>query len=190
MFNYCGIEPFDKARRRDKGKKEFIQVDWPYIVKEYNTYMGGVDMMDSHIAKCKLSLRTRRWYMILFWHFVSLAVIKAWLLYRRDCELLGITAKNVLKLRLFQASVAQGLTDVGTSRKHDRPSNQGISPKQPKLVRVLPCEDVRFDEIGHWPMKMDKRRRCAVCTDTYREKCNVPLCFNERRNCFKIYHQQ
>ena len=82
--------------------------------QSYNTYMGGVDMMDSHIAKCKL---------ILFWHFVSLVVINAWLLYRRDCELLGIKGKNVLKLHQFQASAAHGLTDVGTSRKCGRSSD-------------------------------------------------------------------
>ena len=108
MSNYSGVDPLDTARRWDKSKMYYTQVDRPCIIKEYNTYMGGVDMMDSHIAKCKPTLRSRRWYMILFWHFVSLAVINAWLLYRRDCELLGIKGKNVLKLRQFQASVAQG----------------------------------------------------------------------------------
>ena len=150
--------------------------------------------MDSHIAKCKLTLRSRRWYMILFWHFISLGVINAWLLYRRDCELLGIVGKNILKLRLFQASVAQRLTDVGTSRKRGRPLDKDTSPKTPKLVRIQPCKDVRVDQIGHWPEKRDKRRWCAVCksikTNTYCGKCNVPLCFNESRNCYKLYHGQ
>ena len=194
MSNYSGVDPLDTARRWDKSKRYYTQVDRPCIIKEYNTYMGGVDMMDSHIAKCKPTLRSRRWCMILFWHFVSLAVINAWLLYRRDCELLGIKGKNVLKLRQFQASVAQGLTDVGTSRKRGRPSDQESSPKTPKLVRVQKCEDVRLDQIGHWPEKGDKRHWCAVCksikTNTYCEKCNVPLCFNKSRNCYKTYHGQ
>jgi hypothetical protein len=130
--------------------------------------------------------------MIMFWHFISLAFINAWLLYRRDCELLAIKGKSVLKLRQFQAIVAQGLTDVGTCRKRGRPSLEEPLPKGARLVRVEPCQDVRFDQIGHWPEKREKRRRCAVCkslkTDTYCEKYNVPLCFNEHRNRYKEYH--
>ena len=65
------------------------------------------------------------------------------------------------RLRLFQASVAQGLT-FGTSRKRGRPLDKDTLSKAQKLVRVQPCEDVRFDQIGHWPGKGNKRRRCAV----------------------------
>ena len=64
--------------------------------------------------------------------------------------------------------------------------------KQTKLVTVKPCDDARLDNIAHWPVKQEKRNRCAVCkkmkTDTFCEKCDVPLCFNEKRNCFKDYH--
>lgn len=91
MSHYADPEPFDKAHRWDKSKKEYTDVDRPFIVKEYNTYMGGVDMMDSH--KCKFSPRTRRWYMVLFWHFISVGLINAWLLYRRDSGLLGLPRK-------------------------------------------------------------------------------------------------
>jgi hypothetical protein len=45
MSNYAGLEPFDKACRWDKSKKEYTDVDRPFIVKEYNTYIGGVDMI-------------------------------------------------------------------------------------------------------------------------------------------------
>lgn len=72
MSNYSGDDPLDTALRWDKSKRDYTQVDRPRIIKEYNTYMGGVDMLNSHIAKCKPTLRSKRWYMILFWHFVSL----------------------------------------------------------------------------------------------------------------------
>ncbi|CAB4023629.1 Hypothetical predicted protein [Paramuricea clavata] len=44
MSNYAGPEPMDKARRWDKSKKDYTNVDRPYIIREYNTRMGGVDM--------------------------------------------------------------------------------------------------------------------------------------------------
>ncbi|XP_057694139.1 piggyBac transposable element-derived protein 2-like [Corythoichthys intestinalis] len=169
MSTYAGPEPLRKARRWDKSKKEYTYIDQPNIIKEYNASMGGVDMLDAHLARCKFPIRTRRWYMIIFWHFMSVAVINAWLLYQRDCEAQGITGSKVLKLRKFQGLVAQGLAEVGTPRKRGRPStprsSSPSSPPPPRFVRVYQSADVRFDQIGHWPVKEENRRRCAVCKD-------------------------
>ena len=182
-----------KAQRWDKATKKYTDVDCPFIIKEYNAHMGGVDLLDAHIARCKPTIRSRRWYIILFWHFVSVGMINSWLLYKRDCALHGITGASVLTLRQFQSLVAQGLIEVATTRRHGRPSLTDESSPQPqKIIRAKPCENLRFDQIAHWPVKGEKCRRCGVCksmkTDTYCEKCNIPLCFNESRNCFNIYH--
>ncbi|KAL6462492.1 hypothetical protein MHYP_G00289140 [Metynnis hypsauchen] len=193
MSTYAGPEPMGKARRWDKSKKQYINIDQPNIIKEYNTSMGGVDMLDAHLARCKFSIRTRRWYMILFWHFLSVAVINAWLLYQHDCEAQGITGSNILKLRKFQGLVAQGLVDVGTAGRRGRPPTPGpFSPPQPRFVRVYQSADVRFDQITHWPVKEENHCLCAVCKDLKTEmnceKCAVLLCINKKRNCFKDYH--
>lgn len=137
MSTYAGPEPLGKARRWDKSKKEYTNIDQPNIIKEYNASMGGVDMLDEHLARCKFRIRTRRWYMILFWHFLSVVVISAWLLYQHDCEAQGITGSKVLKLRKFQGLVAQGLVEVGTARRRGRPPTPGTSsPPPPRFVRV------------------------------------------------------
>lgn len=193
MSTYAGPEPLGKARRWDKSKKEYTDIDQPNIIKEYNASMGGVDMLDAHLARCKFPIRTRRWYMILFWHFLCVAVINAWLLHQRDCEAQGITGSKVLKLRKFQGLVAQGLVEVGAARQRGRPSTPGPScPPPPRFVRVHQSADIRFDQIAHWPVKEEHRRRCAVCkdlkTEMHCEKCAVPLCINKKRNCFKDYH--
>lgn len=115
--------------------------------------MGGVDMLDSHLAKCKFSPRTRRWYMVLFWHFIILGLTNAWLLYRRDCKLLKLSKKGIMKLRQFQGAVAEGLIEVGLCRKRGRPSLDEETSKARRLVRVDPCQDAQFDQTGHWPEK-------------------------------------
>lgn len=112
--NICWTRAFGKSPPLGQVKKEYINIDQPNIIKEYNASMGGVDMLDAHLARCKFPIRTRRWYMILFWHFLSVAVINAWLLYQRDCEAQGIPTSKVLKLRKFQGLVAEGLFQVGT----------------------------------------------------------------------------
>lgn len=119
MSSYAGTEPLGKARRWDKSKKEYTNIDQPNIIKEYNASMGGVDMLDVHLARCKFPIRTCRWYMILFWHF----------------EAQGVTGSKVLKLRKFQGLVAQGLVEVGTARSRGRPTTHVPSaPTPPRYV--------------------------------------------------------
>lgn len=88
-----------------------------FIVTEYNTYADSVDALDSHVARCKFLVRSRRWYLILFWHFISLGVINPWLVYKRDCKLPEIAAKRVLKLREFQDEGSEALINLCTCRK-------------------------------------------------------------------------
>lgn len=45
--------------------------------------MGGVDLLDSFLGKYKIKIRTRKWYLRLFYHLLDVIVINSWLLYRR-----------------------------------------------------------------------------------------------------------
>lgn len=152
-------------------------------------------MLNAHIAHSKFTIRSRRWYIILFWHFITLALTNAWQVYRpkRDWEILNIT--QVYLLRQFQALVAQRLVEVsmGLVKKRGRPTLESSkSPCSTRRVRTAPSDNGRYDSIGHWPKREKMRRRCAVCkclkTVTYCEKCNVPICFTENRNCCREYH--
>jgi len=198
---FVGPLPVQKVRRWDKTSKSYVQIDRPFIVDQYNRSMGGVDMLDAFVAQYRFPLRSKRWYMYLFWHTVTVALINAWLLYRRDCRLLGIPAKEVLKRHRFQSHVGSSLILINAERgrKRGRPSiEEQAAAAKPTIVkkkaRLGPSSEVQMDAVGHWPVKTDKRGRCALCTtgysDTSCEKCTVRLCFNNQRNCFKQYHQK
>ncbi|XP_057677371.1 piggyBac transposable element-derived protein 2-like [Corythoichthys intestinalis] len=191
ISSYCAVEPQDTVRRWSKADKKFLEVRRPHIVREYNTFVGGVDLLDGCIARCKYHMRSRRWYLYLFWHTIMLGLVNAWLIYRRDCKLLGV--KNTLRQKSFQAEVATSL--ILTQARRGRPSLSEASPSPPpppKRVRVGVPDDVRSDQVAHWPLKCEKRGRCKLCkvhaTTTLCEKCDVRLCFTEERNCFKTYH--
>ncbi|MGH0165736.1 UNVERIFIED_CONTAM: hypothetical protein FKN15_065240 [Acipenser sinensis] len=138
-------------------------------------------------------MKSKRWY--IFWHIIILAVVNAWLMYRRDCRALHIPKKETLSRRRFQAPVASVLIMVNTV-KRGRPSLSEVSPpaySQPtKKSRTGPPLDVRRDNVGHWPIKFEKRGRCKNCVDGYTtaacNKCDVRLCFTEQNNCFLQYH--
>jgi Transposase IS4 len=197
---FVGPLPIQKVRRWDKSSKSYGEIDRPFIVDRYNRSMGGVDQLDAFVALYRFQLRSKRWYMYLFWHSVTVGLINAWLLYRRDCQLLGIPAKEILLRRQFQALVGSSLVLINAERgcKRGRPSvEKNVSANSViarKKARKGPSAEVKMDAVGHWPVKSDKRGRCALCTtgysDTACEKCTVRLCFNNQRNCFKQYHDK
>uniref|UniRef100_A0A3B4WCX6 PiggyBac transposable element-derived protein 3-like n=1 Tax=Seriola lalandi dorsalis TaxID=1841481 RepID=A0A3B4WCX6_SERLL len=156
ISSHTAVEPQDKAHRWSKQEKAFLDVNRPHIVKEYNTFMGGVDLIDGCIARYKYNMRSRRWYIYLFWHSIMLALVNAWLTYRRDCN------------------------------KTPSP------PAPPKRVRVGVPDDVRLDQVAHWPVKCAKRGRCKICktnaTTTVCEKCDVAAAVVKKRAA--LQHQQ
>lgn len=94
-----------------------------------------------------------------------------------------------MKQRSFQAEVTNSL--ILLHSKRGRPSLNATSPPPPpKRVPVEIPNDVRMDQVAHWPVKCDKRSRCKVCkinaTTTLCDKCDVRLCFTEERNCYYI----
>ncbi|XP_012722667.2 piggyBac transposable element-derived protein 3 [Fundulus heteroclitus] len=180
-----------------------------------NRYVRGVDLLASFAAKYKFALKSRRWYMYIFWHTITLAVVNAWLLYKRHCQALAMPKKETLNMRKFQAQLASSLilmdSTLTTPRRGrpssgtgspdaaespltagKRPSSDDGSPNSPsKKSCAHPPLDVRMDLTGHFPMKV-KRGRCRHCskgyTNTQCSKCDVRLCFSEDRNCFWDYH--
>lgn len=196
VYTFAGPEPLSEVRRWDKKQKKHVLVDVPFTVREYNSFMGGVDLLGCFLAKYRYPLRSRRWYMPLFWNTLFMGLVNAWILYRRDCQSLGLGQKSILKRRNLQAQVASALIEVNTAPKRGRPSHeegeQAASPRPPRKIRHGPCVDVQKDLYAHLPVKVDKRGRCKVCkvniTDTLCEKCDVRLCFNEKRNCYRQFH--
>ncbi|KAM9513343.1 uncharacterized protein ACWYII_046778 isoform 1-T1 [Salvelinus alpinus] len=90
----------------------------------------------------------------------------------------------------YCCKVATGLNQANTG---GRPAADAIHPpKPPKVVCTGVTDDVRTDQIEHWPVKCETRGRCKVCqknvTNTLCQKCDVRLCFTFERNCYKLYH--
>lgn len=63
LSTYVGVKPFlsserfrppTKSMRFDRTTKTQVEVDCPYIIKEYNRHMGGVDLMDGLIGRYHL----------------------------------------------------------------------------------------------------------------------------------------
>lgn len=200
VSTYKGVEPQEAVRRWDKKEKQYMQINCPASVKEYNKFMGGVDLLDSLTALYKYPIKTRRWYMYIFYHTIAMAVVNAWLLYKRHCKSMNL---KPMKLADFQSEVSDGL--ISTRRPAGRPVNVSppgtpaapatpATPIPKTLPQRQPSTHIRFDHVDHLP-QWGKRGRCKnkgcegltfiICT-----KCGVSLCLNKDRNCFAAYHVQ
>ncbi|XP_067949827.1 piggyBac transposable element-derived protein 2-like [Watersipora subatra] len=111
LSSLTGVQPLAQAKRWDKPSKEHRFYNMPAIIQSYNKNMGGIDLLDSFLAKYRFAMKSRRWYLYLYWHFLMVAVINAWNVYRRDSRLLKLPKSEMLntveensKLRLLTVS--------------------------------------------------------------------------------------
>ncbi|KAH9360967.1 hypothetical protein HPB48_019569 [Haemaphysalis longicornis] len=187
LSNCCGIEPVVSVRRWDKKAKDHVLVDCPAIIPTYNSSMGGVDLLDKMCFSYRFALRSKRWYMYLFWHTVKIAAVNAWFLHKRIAQQ---QRQPSVPLRVFLEELASSLV-LFQKRPAGRQSGEHLPPAK-KLATSIP-RDVRGDETAHWPVWNTKRSRCKMCTSGYTfiacSKCNMSLCLNKDRNCFVAFHR-
>lgn len=186
--------PTLEVKRYSKEEKKRVNVVCPQIIKQYNTHMGGVDLADMLIALYKTPYKSRRWYLGIFSQLIDICVNNAWLTYRRDNEALGNLKHDNLKT--FRTSLALSLlkTEQKTNFRKSDFAKEQPSKKIRVAVTARPTDDIRYDQMGHFPTFTDKGR-CRLCTNgqttVFCQKCNVRLCFvqgQNSRNCFSIYH--
>ena len=102
LSSKTGLEPMQEAQRWVKKDHAFKTIPLPAVIADYNSHMGGVDLLDAFLMSFRFKMRSRRWYIYLFWHFVMVAIVNSWNIYRRDCKLLRVPKKEILSRRKFQ----------------------------------------------------------------------------------------
>ena len=206
---HVGVEPLGTIQRWCPAEKKDVNIQCPQMILRYNKGMGGVDLADMLISLYQIKMKTRRWYIKIFWHLVDIAKVNAWLHYRRHCEQLEIPKKQELSLLDFVLEIAESLATTNkvvpmetTSGKQGRPSKrrsaEEVSPSSAvkvgrKSTTPLPPNDTRYDQLGHLPNPTKgNRSRCRFCKDGFSKifcsKCKVCLCLREGKNCFVDYH--
>ncbi len=202
MSTYTMIEPLQTIKRWNKQAKDRVSVPCPSIVKEYNKSMGGVDLCDMFHALYRIDRRSKRWYMRIVYFLLSVCVSNSWIIYKE----LNKDDKNLLCLREFTLSISDSLMNADKDNRQTigRPKSidqsMSINEKKSsnatrKYNRTKVATDIRFDNLGHWIIHEKKRQRCKFkdCQSlTFSKccKCNIMLCFNAERNCFKSFHHE
>ncbi|XP_041376624.1 piggyBac transposable element-derived protein 2-like [Gigantopelta aegis] len=157
LSTYVGTDPVNKIKRYDRSTKSFIDVDQPAVIGIYNSKMGGVDLLDMMCTLYKRQLKSKRWYLYIFYHTLTIAVVNAWFLYRRDCKYLA-TVKT-MPLKPFQGMVAASLVKKDNVVRGRHSGSTGLTPPPAKKQRVMPgpVNDARYDKTDHFPLHQEKR---------------------------------
>lgn len=190
LSTYVGREPQEITRRYNRSTKQHDNVNMPQVIRQYNRHMGGVDLLDADMAKARIIMRSRKWYMRIFYHLLDFSVCNARFLHNKVVE----EDKTMIDFRIALGTTLCTIGRPSPVKRVGRPSIPSEPPRKklPMKAPVLPKE-VRYDGAEHWPQTGPKRvckfegctgkkvrcRSRISCT-----KCKVALCLN----CFSRYH--
>lgn len=166
MSNFDSVEPLASANRYKKQESKKVSVPMPKMIKRYNQYMGGVDLLDSRLQLYHIGVKGKKWYWPIIAWILETFMSNSFLLYR------AANGPQALDQFEFRRNVTRRLLSSTTRR-----------------VRSFNRLNQHVHRIGH----MEKRRRCKVpnCPKRtaaggsqvayYCEVCDVPChieCYN------------
>lgn len=192
---YVGVNPTGTVQRFNRKKKCYEELTCPRAVLLYNRHMGGVDTLDSMLGYYRIKVRSKKWYMRVYFHMIDLIAVNSWLLWRR------LNEDAYIPLLDFKLLIAEVLTQrdapIYTPTTRGRPTGSqdepGPSARKSRKRLVMPPREVAEDGFQHLPDWTDERQVCKNIGCKGKSyiwclKCKAHLCLNKNRNCFMEYH--
>ena len=164
LSNQFGAKPTKKAERYSRKQHKKVAVEQPNLIYQYNKFMGGVDLMDNHVANYRISMRGKKWYIPIFlWmmdsHVQCLGTIKG------DRLEAGPTSVQALLVKYSTEPTRPGAQKRGGARKVPIPARKGE---------------------GHLVTSLLLRQRCLLCKSKTVKKC--VKCGPLPDKCFLDFH--
>ena len=165
--------------------------------------MGGLDLMDRLISYYPMRFRTKRWPTRVIFNLFTMSLANAWIEYdERRKRKKGMKRNQILDpLLSFREDVGHALCKAELSPicVSGRPSFQSLLnycpiPEKKAPPAIRPFSDIRYDGFDHWPeatqIKFVQQCKLEHSNKTGRVrcmKCNIYICLNGERNCFKEF---
>ena len=113
----------------------------PAAIQDYRLHMSGVDKSDQLMAYMPMQHKTIKWWKKLFFHFLTLSVVQAYILSEKHHMAAG---RRKTSLKTFMVTLAGELSQ----RFHSMPTDQ-----PPLLPTDVPCD--QDAELGPYPVRQD-----------------------------------
>lgn len=79
--NHLSLDPLRPVEQTVKGQMGKTAVQQPHLLRQYNWYMGGVELHDWLVSRYAVSIRRKKWYWALFMRLLDMAVVNTWTLF-------------------------------------------------------------------------------------------------------------
>lgn len=177
--NCHGVVPLMKAKRWSSAEKIRMEIDQPFIVSQYNKFMGGVDRLDQNIAQYRIRARSRKWYWPIIAYLLQVSMHNAWFIYRKSEEASTLPLSHLQFIRhVCQTYYAQYSAAVRVT---------SMPPHRPAALQRRCPDTLRFDGVGHFIVRHPTQVRCAVCNMKVYKKC-IKCCVGLHMECFPGFH--
>ena len=144
----------------------------PYVVRKYNTLMGGTDHQDQNANKYRILIRTKKGQWPLFSWGIDVTIQNSWLLFR--------TSHPRWSLFEFRGYIVRCLLELNGRALY----NQDLVIPKMDIPKELILSE-QWHLVDDDPLK--KAHRCKVCnlkTQMICTTCKVHL----HMKCFSTYH--
>ena len=54
--------PYTQGKRWHSSQRNYIKINRPNCITEYNKHMGGVDSLDAHVSVYRIDVRGKKWH--------------------------------------------------------------------------------------------------------------------------------
>ena len=163
---------------KENGERKKKDVPIPIPIYNYNKFMGGVDHSDQMIKYYEVLRQTHKYWKTLFFHFIDLSTVNAYLLYKI------IHPDTKTSHFQFREKLVQALCQTS----FDYPTTPGSGGR--------PANDIT---VKHYLTQSNSIRECVYCKVVNKKRsrtsrvcaaCELPLCFTGNNNCFVKYHHR
>ena len=107
--SYVDIEPVGAIKRWDKTSNSYKNIPCSKNVLAYNKNMGGVYLADMLISLYRTKVKTKRWYIKVFWRLLDISNVNAWNLYRLHFAQYEKPRQQMLRLLKFSTALGNAL---------------------------------------------------------------------------------
>ena len=176
-------DQISSVSRRAKGQSSKVTVPCPKMVKDLNSNMGGVDLLDQKTAVYRLDRKSSggRYYLRLFFDLIDMCIVNSHIVYN-ECYPTGM---ELLDIKVLVAKLL-----IGSYNSHQRIA---------RLNRVSRRSFLPADVPLHLPIIQSTREKCRYCYVSGTENktsfqcitCGVYLCLVaglNSGNCFAAFH--
>jgi hypothetical protein len=150
VSNFHGTGVSEILRTQKDGTKKTFPC--PIAIKEYNSYMGGVDKADMLCGIYSVNRKSKKWWHRIFFGIIDRIFINAMMAYNK----LGDTTLSAL---LFRRYVALSLVTSSHKPKVGRPlcTPPPLVAKKHRKTKYSVSRAIRLENRGaHWVVYRDK----------------------------------